>query len=198
RAYQVEPRGASFAVTHEFEFMKSNDPLFRPCQMVLGPDGAMYIVDWRTDSGGAGRLWGDGKHGRIYRVSWGGTAKEPAIPLRGMKSWAKIGKLTDDDLFKMLASPEFSDRQKVQQELVRRGEKHRAALLKLVKNGDEPAPVRIAALGALQSFWNKEVQATFMELLGDADANVRRLSADGLALNATAGDKEVHEALVLH
>ena len=33
----------------------------------------MYVCDWRTDSGGAGRLWGDGKHGRIYRVTWAGT-----------------------------------------------------------------------------------------------------------------------------
>src|SRR5262249_38759672 len=30
RAYKVEPRGASFAVTEEFAFLKSDDPLFRP------------------------------------------------------------------------------------------------------------------------------------------------------------------------
>ena len=31
----------------------------------MGPDGAIYILDWRTDSGGAGKLWGDGVHGRL-------------------------------------------------------------------------------------------------------------------------------------
>src|SRR5262245_49744625 len=68
RAYRVEADGSTFQVAEEFEFLKSNDRLFRPCEMVIGPDGAMYVCDWRTDSGGAGRLWGDGQHGRIYRI----------------------------------------------------------------------------------------------------------------------------------
>ena len=52
RAYQVEADSATFEVSAaEFEFLRSNDPLFRPCQMVTGPDGAMYICDW------AFRLW---------------------------------------------------------------------------------------------------------------------------------------------
>src|SRR5436190_3638126 len=134
RAYQVEARGGSFEVTHEFEFMKSDDPLFRPCQMVAGPDGAMYICDWRTDSGGAGRLWGDGKHGRIYRVTWAGTKEQPAIAPRGLDSWAKIARMSDADLLQTLSSEEFSDRQKAQQELVRRGEKNRPALLRVLKH----------------------------------------------------------------
>jgi putative membrane-bound dehydrogenase-like protein len=197
RAYQVEPAGSTFEVTHEFEFLKSNDPLFRPCQMVLGPDGAMYICDWRTDSGGAGRLWGDGKHGRIYRVSWAGTPKEPALPLRGLDSWAKLSKQTDAELLKALDSPEFSDRLKAQQELVRRGDTTRPALLKVAADGERPLTARIAALGALQSFWNDAVEAAFCELLLDPNhIDVRRLAAEGLGLNSKPGNKEAHEALV--
>ncbi len=49
RAYKVAPDGSTFKITHEFEFMKSDDPLFRPCQMVTGPDGAIYVCDWRTE-----------------------------------------------------------------------------------------------------------------------------------------------------
>src|SRR5262249_45060717 len=90
RAYRVEPFGATFILTEELQFRKSHDRLFRPCQMVAGPDGAMYVVDWRTDSGGAGQLSGDGKHGRIYRITWGGTAEQPAIPRRAMDSWDKL------------------------------------------------------------------------------------------------------------
>src|SRR5262249_9909803 len=197
RAYHVEPRGASFEVTEEFEFMKSEDPLFRPCQMVLGPDGAMYICDWRTDSGGAGKLWGDGKHGRIYRVTWGGTKEQPALPRRGLDSWARILKQKDEDLLKTLAGDNFSDRQKAQRELVRRGAGQRPALLKLLADDDQPTHGRIAALGALQSMWNDEVRKAFIKLLDDGEADLRRLAAEGLALNCTRGDQDAHKALVV-
>jgi len=199
RAYKVQPDGASFQVENEFEFLRSNDPLFRPCQMIVGPDGAMYICDWRTDSGGAGKLSGDGKHGRIYRVSWRGTKEQPALPLRGLDSWAKIGTQSDEDLFKTLEYENFSDRQRAQQEIIRRGDKQREALLKILKDDDnKPLPARMAALGALQSFWNGEVKSACIERLNDGSPDLRRLAADALALNCAKGDGDAHEALVQH
>ena len=182
RAYRVEPDGASFKVAEEFELMKSDDPLFRPCQMLTGPDGAIYVVDWRTDSGGAGRLWGDGKHGRIYRLTWDGTKDHPALATRPMDSWDKIRKQNDEELLKTLASENFSDRQKAQRELVRRGEKHRAALLKLLGDEAQPLRVRIAALGVLHSFWNADVASHFRALLKDNEADLRRLAVEALGM----------------
>jgi putative membrane-bound dehydrogenase-like protein len=196
RAYKVEPKGASFEVVEEFEFMKSNDPLFRPCQMVLGPDGAMYIVDWRTNSGGAGQLWGDGTHGRIYRVSWAGNEKEPAIKLRGRDSWTQIGKMSQDDLLKTLSSPQFSDRQTAQRELVRRGPRCLPDLLKIVGDKDQPLSARITALGASESFWKSDVQVVAFRLLHEKDATLRRLAADALGLNCEQGDRDAHAALL--
>ncbi len=196
RAYKVKKSGASFEVVEEFEFLKSDDPLFRPCQMVVGPDGAIYVVDWRTDSGGAGRLSGDGKHGRIYRLSWSGTKEEPAIPLRGTDSWAKITKLEDAALVKVLADPEASVRFHGQRELVKRGDKNRAALLEMLTDTDQPLTGRVAVLGVLQSMWNDKVQEGFERLLTQDNADLRRLAADGLGLNAAKGDVDVHVALV--
>ncbi|HXD85479.1 MAG TPA: PVC-type heme-binding CxxCH protein, partial [Urbifossiella sp.] len=121
RAYKTQPDGSSFKITGEFEFLKSDDPLFRPCQMVTGPDGAIYVCDWRTDSGGAGKLSGDGIHGRIYRIRWAGTKETSAIPLRGMDSWAQIRKLSDDKLADALNSADMTDRVEARKELVRRG-----------------------------------------------------------------------------
>ena len=192
RAYQVKPSGATFEVTHEFEFLRANDPLFRPCQMVLGPDGAMYVCDWRTDSGGAGKLWGDGKHGRIYRLSWKGNDDHPAIPLRSLDSWAKIAKKSDEDLLKAFDSDNFSDRMRAQQEAVRRGTKLREALLKIKCDKDHGY---LAAMGALQSFWNDDVRDYFIDNV-KVGGNYSRLAADALALNCKKGDEDAHNALV--
>lgn len=194
RAYRVVPKDATFEVKEEFDFMKSADGLFRPCQMVLGPDGAMYVCDWRTDSGGAGRLWGDTKHGRIYRITWAGTKAEPAIATRPLESWVEIRKRSDAELFKALESENFSDRLRAQRELVKRGAKQRPALLKLLNDEGKPTPARIAALGAVQSLWNDEVKAAMIQRVRGAGLDLKRLAADALALHA-AKDEEAHEAL---
>src|SRR5262249_30578807 len=189
-------RGATFAVTEEFAFLRSDDPLFRPCQMVTGPDGAIYVVDWRTDSGGAGRLSGDGVHGRIYRVSWTGTKEKPALPRRSMESWASILKQSDEDLLKTLAGEEASDRTKAQRELVRRGDKNRGALLNLLQDGEQPLTARVAALGALESFWNEDVRKALQRVLENGEGPLRRLEAEGLGRHAAAGDRIVHDCLL--
>ncbi len=198
RAYKVEPDGAGFTVAEEFEFLKTDDPLFRPCQMLLGPDGAMYVVDWRTDSGGAGRLWGDGEHGRIYRITWAGTKEQPALDPRPLDSWAKIVKGDNSDLLESLHSENASDRTVAQREIVKRGNALRPALLKLLHDKEQPLRARIAALGALETVWDEDVQKGFIDALDHGEPDLQRLAADGLALNAESRDEKVHAALLKH
>ncbi|HVS35058.1 MAG TPA: hypothetical protein VMS17_05715 [Gemmataceae bacterium] len=184
-ACKVERKGAAFAVTEQFDLLKRNDD-FKPVQLVLGPDGAIYIADCR-----------DEMHGRILRLTWTGTKEQPALPPRPMDSWAKIIKLGDDDLVKALASEDGSDRDHARQELVRRGEKNRAAILKLFKDAGQPDPPRIAALGALESIWNDDVQAAMLfVLVHDSSADLRRLAADAVGLNVAKGDDKVHAILL--
>ncbi len=162
--YKVERKGATFAVRAQFDLLQSNDDHFEPGQPVVGPDGAVYIVDTR-----------DMIHGRIYRLTWAGTKDQPALPPRGMDSWAKIAKLGDDDLVKALASDDGSDRDHARQELARRGEKNRLAILKLFKDADQPDLARVVAVGALEAMWNDDVQAALLFALEhDASADVRR------------------------
>ncbi len=180
RAYRTAPDGASFKVTEEFELLKSDDELFRPAQMVTGPDGAIYIVDWRTNSGGAGKLWGDGKHGRLYRLKWDGTR------LRSLNSWAEIAKQTPAKLVETLSSANQTDRERARMALVRGG--HFAELLGVLKNKRANVYARVAALGGVQSKWSPETEAAVVETLTDDSADLRRLAADALALNGKAGD----------
>ncbi len=197
RAYTVEPLGARFKVTHEFEFLKSDDPLFRPCQMVTGPDGAVYVVDWRTDSGGAGRLSGDGEHGRIYRITWAGDEKTPAIPRRPMDTWAKIKPV------EALRSPDMTVRDHAQQEIVRyaRAQPSETAGIAgffAATARDEALSVstRLAALGGAEQLWSENIRPVIVGLLSDKEADVRRMAADALARNSKPKDLKTHEALL--
>lgn len=185
RTYKVERKRATFEVAEEFELLRSDDPLFRPCQVVLGPDGALYVVDRRGE-----------EQGRIYRLIWAGTKDQPALPPRGMDSWAKIAGL-GDDLIKTLQSEEASDRDRARRELARRGEKERPALLKLLRDSEQPDAARIAALGALGSMWDGDVQAAALLVMEkDSAADLRRLAADAVGRNAAKGDEDVHNALL--
>jgi quinoprotein glucose dehydrogenase len=196
RAYKIAPKDASFEVTHEFELMKTEtDALFRPCQMVTGPDGAIYICDWRTDSGGAGRLSGDGLHGRIYKLSWAGTAKDPALPLRSLDSWTQLLKMPDDKLVDQLASPEFSDRLKARDELIRRGVSSRDVVLKRFISGSIDGDARLVAIGVLQAFWQGDVEDLFRLLLRDASPDVRRLAVEAIGQHAKKKDIRTQEAI---
>jgi quinoprotein glucose dehydrogenase len=193
-AYIVRPRGATFEVAEEFDLLKSDDPLFQPRQAVAGPDGAIYVVD-RHSNLILGKPRGDGEHGRIYRLTWTGTKDQPALPPRDRDSAAKVAKLDDDDLIKALIANESGDAPRL--ELIRRGEKERPALLKLLKDGEQPDEARIAALSALESMWNGDVQALAVHLLTkESSADLRRLSADALGLNAAKGDDDVHSGLL--
>jgi len=192
RAYRVEPEGSTFAVTEQFEFLTSDDPLFHPCQMVLGPDGALYVVDPRSDPAlQAEREFRgiDVKQGRIYRVTWSGTKEVQALPRRGMDSWAKVVKLEDADLPDVLGSDEASYRLLAQHELVRRGNKNMAVLMKIMRSEDAPESAQVAALGVLQSFWNADVQDLFERVLASGTRDQRRLAAEVLGRNGTPGDK---------
>ena len=185
-AFRTERKGATFEVTEEFELLRSDDPLFRPCQAVLGPDGALYVVDRR----------GEGQ-GRVYRLTWAGAKDQPALPPRGMDSWAKIAALGDDDLVKTLQSEEASCRDHARCELARRGEKERPPLLKLFRDLEQPDAARIAALGALESMWDGDVQAAALFVMRkDSTADLRRLAADAVGRNAAKGDEDVHNALL--
>jgi putative membrane-bound dehydrogenase-like protein len=196
-AYRVEPKGAGFEVVEEFVFLQSDDPLFRPCQMVAGPDGAIYVVDCRTDAFGEGRFWGDGKNGRIYRLTWTGTKDHPAIATRGKDTWAKIRKLSDEELLKALGSDNFSDRQRARQEAIRRGEKLTPALLKVIDDDDLDDQIRIHALGALLPQWNDgKVKEGLRKLLDDRSATLRRMVVETIGANPRLANDATSAVLV--
>lgn len=67
----VERQGAAFVGLHRPDFAFSPDPWFRPIDLIYGPDGAVYVLDW-SDAGECHENDGVHRHsGRIFRIAYG-------------------------------------------------------------------------------------------------------------------------------
>ncbi len=198
RAYEVEPSGGANVLRRELTLMTADDDLFRPCQTVVGPDGAIYVLDWRSNSGGAGRLWGDGKFGRLYKITWGGTATEPARPIRPRNDWTHVQKASEAELLAMLRGLDYQQADRALRELVERGEKSRAGLMALLD--DRQAPVRARGLGlqGIRQLWNGAVESRLVAALSDPEFQVRRLAAQAISWEPTTARPEFVPHLEQH
>ena len=110
-------------------------PLFRPVDIVAGPDGALYISGWGEEYG---VVWKDGEQaneGRIFRISWPGA---PAPRWDGPKRRNPVAQWTFEELIEDLGSllPVWSI--DAQDELVRRGPAVKDGLTALLQRGGLP------------------------------------------------------------
>jgi len=75
--YKIEDKGSSIGAKEVEPIVSSSDPNFRPSDIEIGPDGAIYFCDWNNPIIGhmqhnlrdpsRGR-----EHGRVYRVTYEG------------------------------------------------------------------------------------------------------------------------------
>src|SRR3954463_9635232 len=117
--FKLQDDGSTFASREMTEVIKSNHPAFRPIDVKMGPDGAIYIADWYNPIIQHGEVdfrdpRRDHVHGRIWRV----TAK--GRPL--VKRPDLVGAATPD-LLNHLKDPEGWTRQNVKRVLKERGAK---------------------------------------------------------------------------
>jgi glucose/arabinose dehydrogenase len=86
--YRLLDDGAGFAAEEAEPILHSADPNFRPVDLEVGPDGALYVADWHNPLIGHMQHHlrdpsRDHEHGRIYRVSVPGRAPSSRVPIAG-------------------------------------------------------------------------------------------------------------------
>ncbi len=133
--------GSSPAAIAQPDFLASDDPWFRPVDIELGPDGALYVADFYNRIIGhyevplthPGR---DRERGRIWRIVY--TGKDAtAKPLRSGYDGTK---LTVADLVEDLGDPNLTRRTKAANQLVEKGKREVAEAVHVALSS--PSPLR--------------------------------------------------------
>ncbi|MBX6313248.1 MAG: hypothetical protein IRY99_10100 [Isosphaeraceae bacterium] len=197
RGYRTVPQGGSYAIQEEIPLMTADDDLFRPCQAVVGPDGALYVLDWRSNSGGAGRLWGDGRWGRIYRITWEGDGETPALPTKP-NNWKRVLAASDAQLLEMMRGRDYHEARRAQRELVSRGAAQRGPLLALLNDDGASLHARLLGLQGARQLWNTEVENAMIRALDDPRPEIRRLAAQALSWEPSEIRPRLIPILVAH
>jgi putative membrane-bound dehydrogenase-like protein len=176
----VRDQGVTFRASRMFdgrEFLASTDPWFRPVNFYIGPDGALYVIDyyrkiiehpeWLDDATAKSNDVYAGKdRGRIYRIVPAG-ASAPSWMNR-----VRLGDASVDELVRTLAHPNIWWRRQAQRLLVDRQSRAAVApLAALATTGDSPVG-RVHALWTLEGL-GKLQAGTILTALGDATAGVR-------------------------
>lgn len=98
------------------EFVTGGEALFKPTDLEVGPDGALYILGWGREYG---VQWDENGNqvnaGRIFRVSWNQARQQPAA--RSSKPYVER---SFSELINEFDSPLPARRVRAQQELIRR------------------------------------------------------------------------------
>lgn len=210
----VQPAGPTFSSRPAYEgkdFLRSPDEWFRPVNMELGPDGAMYVVDMyrcviehpdfvpeelknRPD-----QRFGDDR-GRIWRIvvargpEPGAKGQEPAA--RGHKTRPALGQASSAELVALLEHSNAWQRETAHRLLLEREQRPVAAKLRELARGSRSPQARCHALQLLAGLGVLE-ESDLNAALADSDPHVRRqalLAAE--TVESSAATEQRIEALL--
>ena len=173
----LERRGSTFRAVERPDFLSCDDPWFRPVDIKLGPDGALYIADFYdrviahnvVPAGHAGR---DRQRGRIWRVR--------SVGKRDMRPVPDLSRAELPALLQALGHPNLTIRTLATNEIVDRVGGAAIESLKTVVAGDVGVFQRVHALWALARL--RSFDAGLVDRLArDADPLVRTHLVKALA-----------------
>ena len=161
------------------EFLTSTDPWFRPASTTIGPDGALYIVDYYRqhietplsipeDLKEQMDFFAGAEHGRIYRIVPRGTQPPPVSP--------DLRSQSDTELMEYLAHENGWWRRTAHQIMLERETRLSADVLVPMLENKPLANTRLRALYLLheQNLLNADILATALK---DTSNSVRKHAA---------------------
>ncbi len=195
--FQLTEDRSGFVSREQQEVIKSDHVAFRPIDVKLGPDGAIYIADWYNPIIQHGEVdfrdpRRDHTHGRIWRVTWKGAPK---------RRLADPTKASNTELLEQLRSDDNFHRQAAKQILRRRGDAVLADLrqwLDTIPKNETTEHLRLEALWVFQSLRTQN-HALLHELLQAQDGRVRAAAVRVLShwrLDSPAAGKPLLAAAV--
>ena len=134
---KLESHGSTYQAIEQPDFLRCDDPWFRPVDIKLGPDGALYIADFYN------RIIGhyevplthpqrDRERGRIWRIIYTGIDGEKRCP-----QMPKLSEASVDQLIAALAHPNLTVQVAAVDQLVERcGEQCLETVEGIVRDGD--------------------------------------------------------------
>ncbi len=177
---KVKEKGATFEasrIEERKEFLASTDGWFRPVNYYVGPDGALYVIDyyrqivehpeWMDDeTAKSGKLKNGTESGRIYRITPTGTAHADWMGA------LNLGTASTDALVSHLQSSNLWWRKTAQRLLVDRQDMNAVPLLEEILNTSKSAEARLHALWTLEGL--KKLEPAHIQTgLQDEEAGVR-------------------------
>jgi putative membrane-bound dehydrogenase-like protein len=178
----LTPKGATFVASRgrdDMEFLASQDSWFRPVNFYVGPEGALYVIDYyrpyiehpewaSSDLQKTPEVLSTGKdRGRIYRVVATAGAAATRTTMR-----PKLGSATDAQLVEALASPNVWWRRTAQRLLVHGKRRDAVPALVALAARRPSAVARLHALWTLEGLDRLETPQV-IQALTDPDAGVR-------------------------
>ena len=194
QTFIIRPDGAGFAMRAETT-VASTDPIFRPSDLAVAPDGAVFIADWQDLVVGGHNML-DIERGRIFRLA--PIGHRSTVPPLDLESEAGV--------LAAFGSPNQATRYRAYQELLLRNDQERAAiLLRAWRGGSEV--LRARALWMLAGL-SADGKAALEEALGSDDPRFRILalrvsrlldssSVDALGALAADPDPQVRREVAL-
>ncbi len=166
--FSIEEQASGYVTKAMPDLLRTKSTAFRPIDVKVGPDGAIYIADWSNPIIQHGEVdfrdpRRDHEHGRIWRV----TAKgRPALKK------PELVKASNTELFNQLLSPNGFNREKAKRVLTERGATNISAELGVWTKMQKTEKNLLEALWAYQAI--DQVEPELLEkMLNAKDPHVR-------------------------